>query len=321
MEIKRIMSLQSILFGNGLNLLNEGTPSWDDLLKDIAKESLDKNIPNTLKYEAVILKQPYRESPVRLLTSDGKMLITSDGKVLFASGEVIESKLKKDIAERVSVFEPNDIYRMVSELPVDHFMTTNYDNTLLKVKGDKPIKSHNKQEQTYSIRRHYSLIEGQQFWPIHGNVESPRSIMLGFDHYCGALSKVESYVKGGYEMPEIGRMTSITKRLEDGIDNVHSWIDLFFCSDVHIIGQGLDYAEMDLWWILNKRRRIKQKDAKLIKNRIVYYPDYAITKDKRQLLNGFDVEICDLNEYPDNERYWIYREQLNNMRLRMREVE
>lgn len=308
---------QSILFGNGLNLLNEGTPSWDDLLKDIAKESLDKNIPNTLRYEAVILKQPYREAPVRLHTSDGKMLITSDGKVLFASGEVIESKLKKDIAERVSVFEPNDIYMMVSELPVMHFMTTNYDNTLLKVKEGNPVKSQNKQEQTYSIRRHYTLVEGQQYWPIHGNAESPRSIMLGFDHYCGALSKVESYVKGGYEMPETGRITSITKRLEKGIDNALSWIDLFFCSDVHIIGQGLDYAEMDLWWILNKRRRIKQKDAKLIKNRIVYYPDYSIAKDKRQLLNGFDVEICDLNEYPENERYLIYREQLNNMKLRM----
>jgi len=27
------MRAQSILFGNGLNLLNAGTPSWDDLLK------------------------------------------------------------------------------------------------------------------------------------------------------------------------------------------------------------------------------------------------------------------------------------------------
>lgn len=314
------MRPQSILYGNGLNLLNEGTPSWEELLKGIAKESLDNNIPYTLKYEAVILKQPYREAPVRLLTSDGKMLITSDGKVLFASGEVIESKLKKDIAERVSVFEPNEIYKMMSELPVEHFMTTNYDNTLLKVMGDNPIKSQNKQEQIYSIRRYYTLIGGQQYWPIHGNVESPRSIMLGFDHYCGALSKMESYVKGGYEMPEIGRMISITKRLEDGIRDTLSWIDLFFCSDVHIIGQGLDYAEMDLWWILNKRRRIKQKDAKLIKNRIVYYPDYSIAKDKRQLLNGFDVRICDLNDYPKNDRYWIYREQLRNMKLRMRDV-
>ena len=299
-----------------MNLLNEGTPSWDDLLKDIAKESLDNNIPNTLKYEAVILKLPYREGPMRLLTSDGKVLITSDGKVLLASGEVIESKLKKDIAERVSVFEPNDIYRMVSELPVAHFMTTNYDNTLLKVREENPIKSRNRQEQTYSIRRHYTLVDGKHYWPIHGNVESPRSIMLGFDHYCGALSKVESYVKGGYEMPEIGRMTSITKRLEEGIKEALSWIDLFFSSDVHIIGQGLDYAEMDLWWILNKRRRIKQKDAKLISNRIVYYPDYSIAKDKRQLLNGFDVEINELPDYSAG-YHSNYRAQLDLMKERM----
>ena len=187
--------------------------------------------------------------------------------------------------------------------------------------GKDAIRFANRQEQTYSIRRHYSLTDDKKYWPIHGNVDSPRSIMLGFDHYCGALSKVESYVKGGYEMPEKGRMTSITKRLEKGISEVLSWIDLFFCSDVHIIGQGLDYSEMDLWWILNKRRRLKQKDEELIKNRIVYYPSESITTDKRQLLNGFDVEICDLKEYPKDDWFWIYEEQLNNMRLRMSEAD
>ena len=311
------MRPQSILFGNGLNLLNEGTVSWNDLLKDIARESLDDNIPNTLKYEAVILKQPYRKAPEPLITSDRKLFLTSGREEFLVLGEVVESRLKHDIAERVSSYEPNDIYTTVSELPVNHFITTNYDNTLLKVRGYNHINSQNKQEQLYSIRRHYTFTDGQQYWPIHGNVDSPRSIMLGFDHYCGALSKVESYVKGGYDMPEIGRLTSIVKRLEKGIDNVHSWIDLFFCSDVHILGQGLDYAEMDLWWILNKRRRVKQKYEKLIHNQIVYYPDYSIPKDKRQLLNGFDVKICDLREYPENAKKWIYTEQLINMKERM----
>lgn len=315
------MRPQSILFGNGLNLLNEGTLSWDNLLKDIVKDKLDKDIPYTLKYEAAILKRPYREDPVLFLTADNQIILTADKKVFMASGDVIEYKLKKDIAERVSTYEPNDIYRMVSELPVAHFMTTNYDNTLLKVIGENTIMFKHRQEQNYSIRRHYTLIDGKQYWPIHGNVDSPRSIMLGFDHYCGALSNEERYVKGGYEIPEIGRVSSITKRLEDGIKNTLSWIDLFYSSDVHIIGQGLNYAEMDLWWILNKRRRIKQRDANLINNRIIYYPDYSLAKDKRQLLNGFDVDICDLEDYPEKERFLSYSEQLNNMKLRMAEAD
>ena len=309
--------MSSILYGNGLNLLNEGTPSWDDLLKDIAKERLDTSIPNTLKYEAVILKQPYREKPLRLQSIDGDYLFTKEGKRLFTSGEVIELLLKKDIAERVKLFEPNEVYDLVSELPVKHFMTTNYDNTLIKQRGKDAVKVRFRQEQIYSIRRHYTLEGNQQYWPIHGNMDSPRSIMLGFDHYCGALSKVESYVKGGYEMPEVGRITSVTKRLEEGVNEIHSWIDLFFCSDVHIIGLGLDYAEMDLWWILNKRRRIKQKYEGVIKNRIIYYPVEDIAEDKRQLLNGFDVEICGLGKYSKNEYKRIYKEQLQNMKNRM----
>ncbi len=35
-------------------------PSWDDLIKDISNEQVDNSIPNTLKYEAIILKEPYR---------------------------------------------------------------------------------------------------------------------------------------------------------------------------------------------------------------------------------------------------------------------
>ncbi len=316
------MITQSILFGNGLNLLNKGTPSWERLIKSIAKEELDKNIPQTLKYEALILKRPYRES-FRLVTADGKYLTTSDGSILSVYGEETELRLKKDIAQKVESFKPNDSYRSILELPVEHFMTTNYDNTLLNIIGEDAITKRNKQEQIYSIRRHYTLEYNgkvQQYWPIHGNVDSPRSIMLGFDHYCGALSRVESFVKGGYEMPEMGRMTSITKRLEVGIIEMLSWVDLFFCSDVHIIGQGFNYAEMDLWWILNKRRRIKQKDEKLVRNRIVYYPDCELSHDKRQLLYGFDVEVCDVNEYPKRNRMPVYQKQLDNMRSRMLEL-
>ena len=38
----------------------------------------------------------------------------------------------------------------------------------------------------------------------------------------------------------------------DGI----SWIELFFNSDVHIVGFGFDFYEIDLWNILTKRARL-----------------------------------------------------------------
>ena len=79
---------QSVLLGNGFNRLTKGNPSWEELLEEIAKGKIDKNIPNTLRYEAVILKQPYREEPNRVFTSDGYALKDADRKAIYASGEV-----------------------------------------------------------------------------------------------------------------------------------------------------------------------------------------------------------------------------------------
>ena len=255
-----------------------------------------------------------------MLTSDGKAIIDADGNAVYVSGEVVESKLKKDIAQRVCVFEPNNAYEIMAKLPVDHYLTTNYDNTLIKAIGSGAIDTRYRPEKIYSIRRRYSLkgfSGNQSYWPIHGNVDSPASIMLGFDQYCGALSKIESYVKGVYEMPNIGRLPSMTSRLEKGIEDLFSWIDLFFVSDIHIIGLGLEYEELDLWWVLNRRRRIKRKEDKFVKNRIIYYPVDQVTDDKRQLLNGFDVEICDLDNY-SSAHMSRYKRQLDNIKSNLR---
>lgn len=314
------MKTKSILFGNGFNRLTKGNPSWDDLLEEIAKGKIEKNIPNTLRYEAVILKQPYRMEPNRVFTPDGYALNDANGKAIYASGEVVESRLKKDIAQRVGLFDTNNAYNQMARLPVQHYLTTNYDNTLLKAIGDKSLDVRYRPEKIYSIRRRYSLkgfYGDQSYWPIHGNVDSPASIMLGFDHYCGALSKIESYVKGGYEMPNVGHLPSITYRLKNSIEEPYSWIDLFFISDIHIIGLSLEYEEMDLWWVLNKRRRIKRKEDGLVTNRIIYYPVDLVTNDKRQLLNGFDVEICDLDNY-SSVYMNRYKRQLENIENNLR---
>ena len=48
---------QSILFGNGVNLLNKGKLSWDELINKISNSKMINGIPNTLKYEAVLVEK------------------------------------------------------------------------------------------------------------------------------------------------------------------------------------------------------------------------------------------------------------------------
>lgn len=191
------------------------------------------------------------------------------------------------------------IFTIISKLPVDHFITTNYDNALFNSLGKGALDKRFREEQIYSIRRNYVIktADGttKHYWPMHGNIDSPASIMLGFDHYCGSLAKIETYVKGGYDLHG-SRLESINKRLLRGIDNVISWVDLFFISNVHIIGLNLGYEETDLWRVFNKRRRIKQAEPNLIRNNIYYYPVESMEEDVQQLLYSFDVNVVKLDK-------------------------
>lgn len=289
--------MNTIFYGNGINRLSKNNPSWDGLLTGIGGTHLSETIPNTLKYEAIVMNKPYKEPDGYLVTSNHTRILTASGNALVVRGERTELMVKHRIAKDLSKLESNDIYDKMVSLPVEHYITTNYDNAILAALNNEFERVRNtRQEKIYSIRRHYLLGERKTLWPIHGNIDSPASIMLGYDHYCGALSKIEGYVKGSYDMPDVGNMEPIMKRLKDGIGVPLSWIDLFFISDVHIIGFGMKYEESDIWWLLNKRKRIKRKDGDLIKNRIIFYPDYDIG-DMRQILQGFDVEICELNSY------------------------
>ena len=306
--------MNTIFYGNGINRLSDYNPSWDGLLTGIDGTHLSETIPNTLKYEAIVMNKPYRESDGCLLTSNHNRILTAGGSALVVRGEQTELMVKRRIARELSKLESNDIYNKMLSLPVEQYITTNYDNAIslsLNIKFER-VK-HNKQEKKYSIRRQYLLGDGKTYWPIHGNIDTPASIMLGYDHYCGALSKIEEYVKGSYDMPDIGNMEPIKERLKDGIRIPLSWIDLFFISDMHILGFGMKYEESDIWWLLNKRKRIKREDGNLIKNRIIFYPDYDIG-DMRQILHGFDVEICELDSYDAGVSIKIEKQFINMQR-------
>ncbi|MCJ8326248.1 MAG: hypothetical protein MJK08_04015 [Campylobacterales bacterium] len=88
----------------------------------------------------------------------------------------------------------------------------------------------------------------------------------------------------------------------------------FFNTDIHILGFGLDYSEIDLWWILNKRARLGRTQK--LKNKIFFYTkkltyqecDKLTTKEKEKckqkikendekinLLKSFNVLVEEFN--------------------------
>ena len=82
-----------------------------------------------------------------------------------------------------------------------------------------------------------------------------------------------------------------------------SWVELFFSSNIHIMGFSLDFAETDIWWVINRRARMmKDPDLKgRINNRICFYC-HEINEQKKALLKSFNVEV-EIIALEGSERY------------------
>lgn len=262
----------TIFFGNGINRLSENNVTWSDLLDNI--KGINKfesgQLPNTMVYERIFLE---KHSPD-----------TSEKKDEFEIKNVIANGLREQ--------GPNEVLKALASLPIEHYLTTNYDYALEKALNISPVKLSS--EDIYSLRRKrmYELENDTKFlWNIHGEIDNPRSIMLGLDHYCGSVSKIDAYVKGKYSHKINGTDVTVKSMLDKIRDSSFchtSWVDLFFSSNVHILGFSLDYSETDIWWLLNKRARFSSEAT--INNKIYFYT-HNISDEKKGLLEAFDVEV------------------------------
>lgn len=288
----------SILFGNGLNYLSEDQISWNELLDRIkgANKFDSTALPNTMIYEKIMLHK--HSKPDESIRN-------------------IESDLKNEIASVLKNQKTNQFYEKLLNLKFDNYLTTNYDYALndsfKAIRKDNWVKN-NSTEGIYSIRRNTSFYDAKnnehcKIWNIHGEVSNPKSIMLGLDHYCGSIGKIDGYLKGKYEYQVENKkhqtISIIEKINTNKFDNI-SWVELFFKTNIHIIGFGFDYSEIDLWWIINKRARLQKEIS--IENTIKFYVSplekkfksqngydkYIKEKNKRELLSSFDVEVVEI---------------------------
>jgi hypothetical protein len=271
------MKKYSILLGNGINNLDADN-SWDNLLQRLAAdigftidEEKKKQFP--LLYEEIFLT----------------------GANLKKKG-VSETQLKKSICDNVSQIKKHPLYDDLRALPTDDIITTNYD---FSVEGFEPEKNEGVvKEMLYSVFRHYRA-GNKRVWHVHGDRLHPNSVNLGFEHYSGQLQNIRNYVATGTKYASKKNQLPLIKRLETGALDGNSWLDLFFTTDIHIIGLTLGFVETDLWWLLTYRARIKIKKPKLVPNTITYYTPQkfvASSKHKLDLLEATGVNVEKINK-------------------------
>jgi hypothetical protein len=298
---------KTVLFGNGINNLSKKPLPWHRLLDKIKGSATFDNgsLPNTFIYERAIFEN-HRKKDIKLA----------------------EKTMKIAIAALLQSIETNDYYRMLFDLNCKNYITTNYDYSFLNsiIETEKYSSFNQSTEDIYSIRRYTSIIDKEQvehckIWSIHGEIGVPISIMLGFDHYCGSVSKLDDYVKGNYEFQENLKpikVKKMTDKLKNNKFDNRSWAELFFNSNLHIFGLSLDYSETDLWWILTKRARVlsEQKTAHLVQNKIYFYSRH-LTQDKEGLLKSLHVTVIKpiIDNYGEN---WAkyYSETIGQIKLK-----
>lgn len=282
---EKIFIPKILLLGNGLNNWSE-YHSWTDLLKGLCSD------PEIIKY--------FNDDkhPKKLPMSMQAVLATGDN----ISDAVKQYNLRNGYKRKLNPFygkitseKQKLALQNLLTAGFDAILTTNYSYELeLAASGKEEITSeyqikklseslNGKAEQKYHLHTYnkvvYQGVENRIFH-IHGEARKPSGIILGSYYYANLLQRIinEANSRGNrYHYNQIQHKQQ----------QYDSWVDYFILGDVYVLGFGFDFAEIDLWWLLNRK-----KNEKAITGKVYYYaPFYDGFDEKNAMLKLMNVNI------------------------------
>ena len=271
-----------LLMGNGINRAYDFA-SWDGLIESIRTKELTDDEKKSMDYV------PYPLRPVIL------------------SDDHVGSQMKK-ISGSLSALRASDeeekLLKRYAELSVDAILTTNYTYELEKAvipefkcvagRRCKWRKATYENGGKYCKEQLYTYFDMGKacpsIWHIHGEAARPDTTVLGHYYYGKHLAKMQS------DMPHIiaRYKASLSKHFDM---RVYSWLEYFMISDVYIVGCGMALTELDLWWLVNCKKR-HFPDRKVI----LYKPD--IRTEEQLLAESYDVIVEKEGFEQDYKKYY-----------------
>jgi hypothetical protein len=292
--IESYRNKRALLVGNGVNLLDSSQSfSWGDLLQELKTTyGIDVDLDNVFKPFPLAFDEMLHQKP-------GSNDFNDKIKTL---KQRISRSIKRQLEGKRGF---NGFHEKLSSLSYNDILTTNYDYSIQKSINPEFLSlkdklAINRQERKYSLKRGYSVSD-KVIWHLHGELVDSRlqsesskyyneeSIMIGYEHYTSYLEKIQENIKGKSGSQKVDNQ-SLMIRLRNG-DPSPYWTDIFFTHNVDIVGQGFDFSENHLWWLINFRanamRNTKPKYEVKINNKIrFFYPR----------INGADqINIDELN--------------------------
>ena len=142
-------------------------------------------------------------------------------------------------------------------------------------------------EKGFMLHTYYDLPVGERTLPlfhIHGEARVPTTVILGHYYYGNLLFCCDEYLTrrapacryplwvGGGEMEAL------------------SWLDYFILGDVYSLGFGFDTSEMDLWWLLCRKKRERADHGELY----FFEPERKSALTKKALLEAYQAQCVTL---------------------------
>lgn len=272
-----------LLIGNGINLSFSDTNIRIDQLLNSKKNKFRKhiNIPNETQI------------PFPL-----KMVIGTQDHVDDLMKEYTDCLWGK--VKRKS--EQYYFYEKLLNLPVADILSTNYgfefeetaydEEEISKSKIGKittyiPGKDRKKSESSLFLYTYQSAGErydNKRIWHIHGHAKNHSSMIIGHCYYGRFLHRIIDYTKQNEGRYRWGKQDP---------PEIRSWVDAFLFGDIYVLGFSYDFAEMDLWWLLNQK---KNGNYGRNSGKLYFYEPYDSSNTaKYELLKSYNSEVRHLN--------------------------
>lgn len=251
-----------LLLGNGINRLFS-SESWGDIIKDYAVE-------NHVEFnKAVFDRMPYNM------------------QIVAATRDTVDKSMKSLCAKLNDIptcEKQKDFMKNILDLGFTHILTSNYtyeiERSITEKKRYRVTSTVEKYNNTKDMMLHREItLEDRHIWHIHGHVQTPDSVIMGHYYYGRLLSKIQEYV------PQFIRRYKGCEHYEKNC-RAESWVDLFLCGDVHILGLSMDFSENDLWWLACCKKR-NFPDSKIY----FYGAPWDISEEKRMMMNCYGIVI------------------------------
>ena len=196
-----------------------------------------------------------------------------------------ELELKKEVAHLINKIPHSEHHRQLIQSGVKHILTLNYDYNLEDSSTFKRVDSSLRKEKKYSLFRRNSVGD-VHVWHIHGEASAPNTLALGHDHYSGSLHHIREYLV----IEKMHKKSPFRQGISDFDKGnmLYSWLDIFLRDDIHFYGCSMEYSEIELWWLLSYKERLRLKRESVGNTHYYYFED-----DKPQTRNQAKVAILE----------------------------